>query len=69
MLLACMFDRVRMHANVIHIQNTHSGHLADAFIQSDLQYVQYICQKKEKQQYITVSTVRMFIEPKYQALG
>ena len=26
-------------------------------------YYKYICQKKEKQQYIAVSTVRMFIEP------
>ena len=26
-------------------------------------YSKYFCQKKEKQQYIAVSTVRMFIEP------
>jgi hypothetical protein len=26
-------------------------------------YNKYICQKKEKQQYISVGTVRMFIEP------
>ena len=37
----------------------HLGHLADAFIQSDLQ--SYICQKK--QQYISVGTDWMFIEP------
>ena len=35
-------------------------HLEDAFIQSD--YNKHIFQKKEKQQYITVGTVRMFIE-------
>ena len=35
-------------------------HLADAFIQSNLN--KKPCQKKEKKQYIAISTVRMFIE-------
>ena len=35
----------------------HLGHLADALIQSE-----YICQKKEKQHSIAVSTLKMFIE-------
>ena len=38
----------------------HLGNLADAFIQSD--FNQYICQEKEEQKYITVGTVRIFIE-------
>ena len=37
-------------------------HLEDAFIQSD--YNKYIFQKKEKQQYNTVGTVRTFKEPR-----
>ena len=41
----------------------HLGNLADTFIQSDFQYVLYVCHKKEKQQCKAVSTVRMFIEP------
>ena len=36
------------------------GHLAGAFIQATNN--NYSCQEKEKQQYITVNTVRMFIE-------
>ena len=38
----------------------HQGHL-DAFIQSNLQLVHL--SEEEKQQYITVGTVRMFIDP------
>ena len=38
------------------------NHHSDALIRSDLQF-KSICQKKEKQQYISVSTVRMFLEP------
>ena len=30
---------------------------------SKASYNKYICQKKQKQQYITVGTVRMFLEP------
>ena len=36
------------------------GHLADASIQSS--YIKYICQGKEKQQYISDGAVRIFIE-------
>ena len=39
----------------------HSGHLADAFIQIDLQYV-HLSEERETI-YITFGTVGMFIEP------
>ena len=52
--------------NTLH-SHSHSGH--SAFIQSDLQY---ICQQKEKQKYLSVGAVGMFTEPsvkRQQSLG
>ena len=48
----------RYNHSPLYIQGVHS---ADTFFQSDLH--KYICQKKEKQQYFAVGTVRTFIEP------
>ena len=48
-----------LHLFSLHL---HLGHLADAFIQSNLKEV-CLLEERETTMYIAVGTVRMFIEP------